>query len=101
MKLSATQLRKIISEEISSTLKKSRPLREGASDTNMNDVVDAALSAFYDAVPQYDKNDPSMRANGETGWSEQVEGAAEDFRNELGVLLDKIMEKLYNGDYFI
>jgi hypothetical protein len=101
MKLSAVQLRKIISEEISSSLKRRRSLQEGGTDTNMNGVVDAALSAFYDAVPPYDKNDPSMRANGETGWSEQVEGAAEDFRNELGVLLDKIMDKLYNGDYFI
>lgn len=100
MKLSAAQLRKIISEEVSSTLKRRRPLQEG-TDTNMNGVIDAALSAFYDAVPPYDKNDPSIRANGETGWSEQVEGAAEDFRNELGVLLDKIMDKLYNGDYFI
>jgi hypothetical protein len=96
MKLTASQLRKIIAEETK------KALREGATDGgNWNSVVDAAVTAFYDAAPTYDRNDPSMRANGPTGWSEQLEGAAEDFRNEVGIALDKIVEKLHNGDYFI
>jgi len=95
MKLTATQLRKIIAEETK------KALREGGTDSNWNNVVDAAVTAFYDAAPPYDRNDPSMSANGPTGWDEQVEAAAEDLRNEIGVVLDKIVEKLHNGDYHV
>ena len=95
MKLTSTQLRKIIAEEVAAAVEEA----EGSGGNDMNSVVDAALTAFYDAAPQYDADDPSMRGPGPSGWDEQVEGAAEDFRNELSALLDRIMDKLYAGEY--
>jgi hypothetical protein len=94
MKLTSTLLRKIIAEEVAAAIAKA----EAPAD-DMNSVVDAALAAFHDAAPQYDADDPSMRGPGPSGWDEQVEGAAEDFRNELSSLLDRIMDKLYAGEY--
>lgn len=94
MKLTSIQLRKIIAEEVAKAVEEA----EGPA-ADMNSVVDAALTAFYDAAPQYDADDPSMRGPGPSGWDEQVEGAAEDFRNELSVLLDRIMDKLAAGEY--
>jgi len=95
MKLTSIQLRKIIAEEVAKAVEEA----EGSGGDDMNSVVDAALTAFYDAAPQYDADDPSMRGPGPSGWDEQVEGAAEDFRNELSSLLDRIMDKLYAGEY--
>lgn len=95
MKLTSIQLRKIIAEEVAKAVEEA----EGSGGDDMNSVVDAALTAFYDAAPQYDADDPSMRGPGPSGWDEQVEGAAEDFRNELSALLDRIMDKLYAGEY--
>lgn len=95
MKLTSIQLRKIIAEEVAAAVEEA----EGSGGNDMNSVVDAALTAFYDAAPQYDAEDPSMRGPGPTGWDEQVEGAAEDFRNELSALLDRIMDKLAAGEY--
>jgi len=96
MKLTSIQLRKIIAEEVAAAVAEAKG-PDGSDD--MNSVVDAALTAFYDAAPQYDADDPSMRGPGPSGWDEQVEGAAEDFRNELAALLDRIMDKLYAGEY--
>ena len=95
MKLTSIQLRKIIAEEVAKAVEEA----EGSGGDDMNSVVDAALTAFYDAAPQYDADDPSMRGPGPSGWDEQVEGAAEDFRNELSALLDRVMDKLYAGEY--
>lgn len=94
MKLTSIQLRKIIAEEVAKAVEEA----EGSGD-DMNSVVDAAVSAFYDAAPPYDGEDPSMRGAGESGWGEQVDAAGEDFRNEVSVLLDRIMDKLYAGEY--
>jgi len=95
MKLTSIQLRKIIAEEVAKAVEEA----EGSGGDDMNSVVDAALTAFYDAAPQYDADDPSMRGPGPSGRDEQVEGAAEDFRNELSALLDRVMDKLYAGEY--
>lgn len=95
MKLTSIQLRKIIAEEVAKAVEEA----EGSGGDDMNSVVDAALTAFYDAAPKYDADDPSMRGPGPSGWDEQVEGAAEDFRNELSALLDRIMDKLAAGEY--
>lgn len=93
MKLTSIQLRKIIAEEVA------KAVEEAEQPGDMNSVVDAAVSAFYDAAPPYDGEDPSMRGAGESGWGEQVDAAGEDFRNEVSVLLDRIMDKLYAGEY--
>ena len=95
MKLTSIQLRKIIAEEVAAALDEA----EGSGGDDMNSVVDAALTAFTAAAPQYDAEDPSMRGQGPSGWAAQVDRAAEDFRNELSSLLDRIMDKLYAGEY--
>jgi hypothetical protein len=96
MKLTSIQLRKIIAEEVAAAVEEAE---QPGSAGDMNSVVDAAVSAFYDAAPPYDGEDPSMRGAGESGWGEQVDAAGEDFRNEVSVLLDRIMDKLYAGEY--
>jgi hypothetical protein len=94
MKLTSIQLRKIIAEEVAAAVAEA-----AGPAADMNSVVDVALTAFYDAAPKYDADDPSMRGPGPSGWDEQVEAAAEDFRNELSTLLDRIMDKLAAGEY--
>lgn len=94
MKLTATQLRTIIKEEVAAVLAEAA----GPGPSDFNSVVDAAVSAFVDAAP-FDSSDPSMSPGGEASWDDQVETAAEELRNAVSDVLDGIVQKLYDGVY--
>ena len=91
-RLTATQLRTIIKEEVAAVL------AEAAPPADFNSVVDAAVAAFVDAAP-FDSSDPSMSPGGEASWDDQVETAAEELRNAVSDVLDEIVQKLYDGVY--
>lgn len=107
MRLTSTQLRTIIAEEVARI--RGRRLSEGAgAGIDMSAVVDEAEAAFYgDASAAFDEDDPSMAALGEDAWNAQVDEAAMDFRNKVDAALkstvdnamNSVMSKLLDGEY--
>lgn len=115
MRLTSTQLRTIIAEEVARI--RGRRLSEGAgAGIDVNTLVDEAYTEFYkSALNAFDEEDPSMAEVGEDGWAAQVDAAAMDFRNEFARALgravqssvksaklpvwDRVMNKLIDGEY--
>lgn len=89
MKLTSTQLRRIIREEAAAALD---------MHPSTSQVVDAALEAFTYVT------DGLTAGGGRTiddvaDWAEQSDAAAEDFRNRLAELVDEVLDRLESGGY--
>jgi hypothetical protein len=101
MKLNATQLRKIIAEEVRNV--RGRRLAESPGTMNAAGVLQARVN-YGDVIGNawkgnYDETDPSMSASGQESWSGQVDAAVDELQDRLEALEAEIEDKLYNGGY--
>jgi hypothetical protein len=100
MKISKSQLQKIIREE---------KARVQAKKLNENDMMrlgtaGAAMQTALDEIRQdwygmYDEGDPSMIGVGLAGWQAQVDSAVESLAEQIVNAFEEVDEGLVNGDY--
>jgi len=97
MKLTATQLKKIIAEEVRRARGGSR-LSEGPSEviTQLDALVETLRDAWSGA---YDDSDPSMAAGGRDRWIDQVDVAVEELARLLGEAVSDVERRLYDGEF--
>lgn len=97
-KLSQSQLRKLITEIYNGT---STPV-----DGNNFSIVEAVTEAFRnslegdDGLMPFNGDDPSMAAAGPEAWQHQLDGAVLHFQNDVSDLVDQVVNKLIQGEYF-
>ena len=98
MKITSTQLRKIIAEEV----KKAR-LKEVVA----GPVGSAELQTLLDVVcdswqSQFNPSDPSMdAAGGKSTWVHQCEMACDVLGEKIEEIIMQVEENLHNGEYFV
>jgi hypothetical protein len=94
MKITISQLRRIIKEEVG--LRARRRLTEGPGDVAKAEL--ALSGALRDAwIGAYDDTDPSMSATGPEDWKAQVEDAMFEFDDRLDTLISDVEKKLFGG----
>lgn len=92
MKITSSQLRRVIAEEVR------RRLSEGPAE------VAKAEDAWVDAIQEawqgaYDSTSPSMAAVGPEAWESQVEEAVAELVDRHAKLVAEIEDKLWGGQY--
>jgi len=101
MKLTATQLRRIIAEEV-----KRATLREGSDELSVAsgdyayklDEMIAEIRNHFKS--QFNPMDPSMdAAGGKPAWDAQCDAACEDLEKKINSLIMDVEEDLHDGVY--
>ena len=94
MKITASQLRRIIKEEVKKVQATMGPVGSAELQTMLDVVCD-------DWKSQFDPADPSMdAAGGKSVWEAQCEVACEDLGMKIEELIMQVADKLHNGEYF-
>jgi len=97
MKLTATQLRKIIAEEVKrATLKEE--LGHGTGSAELQTMLDVVCDGWK---AQFDPKDPSMDASGgKPVWEAQCEAACEVLGEKIEELIMQVEEDLHLGQFY-
>lgn len=97
MKLTATQLRKIIAEEVAAA-RGGRRLSEAAEDVGLaaSQFVDLTAASWADS---YDDADPVMAHAGQDAWDAQVDAARAELDERMEEVLRDVEDKLFGGAY--
>jgi hypothetical protein len=96
MKLTATQLRRIIAEEVKrATLKEE--LGYGTGSAELQTMLDVVCDGWKS---QFDPKDPSMDASGgKQVWEAQCEAACEVLGEKIEELIMQVEDQLHDGVY--
>lgn len=104
MRLTPTQLRRIIEEEVRkvTVLKEDGgPLESEISNTQHAVELARAVSTINtDWGSDFNPSDPSMAEVGEDAWFEQVDRAAEDLTASIAKAYNDVYSRLHNGEYY-
>ena len=97
MKLTATQLRKIIAEEVKrATLKEE--LGYGTGSAELQTMLDVVCDGWK---AQFDPKDPSMDASGgKSVWEAQCDAACEVLGEKIEELIMQVEEDLHLGQFY-
>ena len=97
MKITASQLKKIIAEEIKK-VKLKESVGMGTGSAEMQTMLDVVCDGWKS---QFDPGDPSMAASGgKQGWDQQCEAACEFLGEKIEKLINQVEEDLYNGEFY-
>lgn len=97
MKLTSSQLKKIIAEEVKRARMK-ESVGRGVGSAELQTMLDVVCDGWKS---QFDPNDPSMGANsGRPVWDAQCERACEDLGKKIEELIGQVEEDLYFGKFY-
>lgn len=94
MKLTQTQIRKLVVETLSEIDESSTTVLE---DSGIENVLDEIADTWHSA---YNESDPSQAALGPEAWKDQVVAAIDALRSEFEQAYSKIETKLLNGEFY-
>lgn len=103
MKITASQLRKIISSEVSRSLKEARVKPEPLDDFGHGGglTFEALEEIQSDWEGNFDAGDPSMAASGKSGWAAQCEAARNELERLWADAYNTVQDRLLDGWYEI
>lgn len=102
MRITESQLRKIIKEEAARAKRKHLNEEFGQGVGAVSAEMQAAIDMICDGwKQQFNPSDPSMDAAGGRGaWDAQCEAACEDLADLVESLIMKTESALHNGEYY-
>lgn len=97
MKITASQLRKIIKEETAKVIKENSLMAAGPGSAAFAQGIDEAAAEWEG---RYSEDDPVIGEYGEDAWYEQVMAAKEDLENKILAAYNEVDDKLSKGEYY-
>jgi hypothetical protein len=91
---------KLTQEQLRSIIKEVTDSRDLAGNFSLVEAVTEAFNTALNEKWPFDPEDPSMAAEGEESWNNQKDAAVMQFQNDVSDIIDHIVSKLIEGEFF-